>query len=131
MNRELLRQKLREKINNKKSNRNQPNLKQLKKTKEEYNNLLKDQRVTPEMLNLYTNAFSKYTNNKIPKPNEILDNCKKYKDEYSKYVLNIIKNAKEEKLGITEIKLLLNNEYSEYLTHMLGIPKIPDFLNKL
>ena len=131
MNRELLRQKLREKINNKKSNRNQPNLKQLKKTKEEYNNLLKDQRVTPEMLNLYTNAFRKYTNNKIPKPNEILDNCEKYKDEYGKYILNIIKNAKEEKLGIAEIKLLLNNEYSEYLTHMLGIPKFPDFLNKL
>jgi hypothetical protein len=131
MNRELLRQKLREKINNKKSNRNQPNLKQLKKTKEEYNNLLKDQRVTPEMLNLYTNAFRKYTNNKIPKPNEILDNCEKYKDEYGKYILNIIKNAKEEKLGIAEIKLLLNNEYSEYLTHMLGIPKLPDFLNKL
>jgi hypothetical protein len=114
MNRELLRQKLREKINNKKSGRMLPNLKQLKKTKEEYSNLLKDPRVTSEMLNLYNNATTKYTNNKIPKPNEILDNPDKYKEETKKYYLKTREiQAEKKKKWISENR----EKYNSYWTN--------------
>jgi hypothetical protein len=128
MNREILRQKLHDKMNQKKMIRMKPNAKQIKKMKEDYSDLLKDNRLTPRMLELYRNALFKYPNNNIPKPNEILDNPDKYKKEYGEYVLEIIKKAQEKQLGISAIKLLFNNEYTEYLTHILNIPKLPDFL---
>jgi hypothetical protein len=128
MNREILRQKLHEKMNQKKMIRMKPNAKQIKKMKEDYSDLLKDNRLTPHMLELYRNALFKYPNNNIPKPNEILDDPDKYKKEYGKYVLEIINKAQEKQLGVSAIKLLFNNEYTEYLSHILNIPKLPDFL---
>jgi hypothetical protein len=128
MNREILRQKLHDKMNQKKMIRMKPNAKQIKKMKEDYSDLLKDNRLTPRMLELYRNALFKYPNNNIPKPNEILDNPDKYKKEYGEYVLEIIKKAQEKQLGVSAIKLLFNNEYTEYLSHILNIPKLPDFL---
>jgi hypothetical protein len=128
MNREILRHKLQEKLNQKKMYRLKPNNKQLKKMKEDYSNLLKDNRITQYMLELFKNALIKYPNNKIPKPNEILDNPDHYKQEYGKYVLEIIKKAQDNKVGLSSIKLLFDNEYTEYLTHVLNIPKLPDFL---
>lgn len=128
MDRELLRQKLHEKMNQKKTGRMKPNAKQIKKMKEDYSDLLKDIRLTPRMLELYKDALFKYPNNNVPKPNEILDNSDKYKKEYGKYVLEIIKKAQEKQLGVTAIKKLFDNEYTEYLTHILKIQKLPDFL---
>jgi hypothetical protein len=129
MNRELLKQKLRESMSKKKMSRSRPNAKKIKKMKEEYGDLLKDlkdQRLTPHMLELYKNALFKYPN--ISKPNEILDNPNKYKKEYGDYVLEIIKESKEKTLNKTAVKALFDNEYTEYLTHMLNIPAVPDFL---
>lgn len=128
MNRELLKQKLHDKMKQKKTLRNTPNAKEIKKMKENVNDLLKDKRLTNKMLEYYKNALLKYPNNNISKPNEILDNPEKYKKEYGKYVLEIIKKAKEKNLNISAIKSLLDNEYTEYITHVLEIPKLPDFL---
>jgi hypothetical protein len=128
MNRELLKQKLHDKMKQKKISRIKPNSKQIKKLKEDYSDILNDKRLTPYILELYKNVLFKYQNNNISKPNEILDNPEKYKKEYGKYVLEIITKAKEQKLGIPAIKSLLDNEYTEYLTHILNIPKLPDFL---
>jgi hypothetical protein len=128
MNRDLLKQKLHDKMKQKKLSRNTPNAKQIKKIKEDVNDILKDKRLTTTMLELYKNALLKYPNNNISKPNEILDNPEKYKKEYGKYVFEIIKKAKEKNLNISDIKSLLDNEYTEYITHILQIPKLPDFL---
>jgi hypothetical protein len=128
MNRDLLKQRLHDKMKQKKISRTRPNAKQIKKMKEEYSDILNDKRLTATMLDLYKNALLKYPKNNIPKPNEILDNPEKYKKEYGKYVLEIIKKAKENKLDIVAIKALFDNEYTEYLTHILNIPKLPDFL---
>lgn len=128
MNRELLKQKLHDKMKQKQITRIRPNSKQIKKMKEEYSDILKDKRLTPIMLELYKNALFKYPNNNIPKPNEILDNPEKYKKEYGEYVLEIINKSKENKLDISAIKSLFDNEYTEYLTHILNIPKLPNFL---
>ena len=128
MNRELLKQKLHDKMKQKKTLRNTPNAKQIKKMKENFSDLLKDKRLTNTMLEFYKNALLKYPNNNISKPNEILDNPEKYKKEYGKYVFEIIKKAKEKNLNISDIKSLLDNEYTEYITHILQIPKLPDFL---
>ncbi len=128
MNRELLKQKLHDKMKQKKISRIKPNAKQIKKLKEDYSDILNDKRLTPYILELYKNVLFKYPNNNISKPNEILDNPEKYKKEYGKYVLEIIKEAKEKNLGIPAIKSLFDNEYTEYLTHILNIPKLPDFL---
>jgi len=128
MNRELLKQKLHDRMKQKKMSRVKPKSKEVKKMKEEYSDLLKDNRLTPCMLELYRNALFKYPNNNIPKPNEILDNPEKHKKEYGKYVLEIINKSKEKQLDISAIKLLFDNEYTEYLTHILNIPKLPDFL---
>jgi len=112
----------------KKISRTTPNAKQIKKMKEDISDLLKDKRLTSTMLELYKNALFKYPNNNISKPNEILDNPDKYKKEYGKYVFEIIKKAKEKNLNISAIKSLFDNEYTEYITHVLNIPKLPDFL---
>jgi hypothetical protein len=128
MNRELLKQKLHDKMKQKRITRTKPNAKQIKKMKEDYSDILKDIRLTPTMLELYKNALFKYPNNNIPLPNKILDNPEKYKKEYGKYVLEIINKSKENKLNIPAIKALFDNEYTEYLTHILNIPKLPDFL---
>jgi hypothetical protein len=128
MNRELLKQKLHDKMKQKKMSRTIPNAKQIKKMKEEVDDMQKDKRLTNKMLQLYKNALFKYPNNNIPKPNEILDNPDKYKKEYGKYVFEIIKEAKEKNLNIPAIKSLLDNEYTEYITNLLEIPKLPDFL---
>jgi hypothetical protein len=128
MNRELLKKKLHDKMKQKRISRTTPNAKQMKKMKQDFSDLLKDERITSTMLELYKNALFKYPNNNISKPNEILDDPEKYKKEYGKYVLEIIKKAKEKNLNISAIKLLFDNEYTEYITHVLNIPKLPDFL---
>ena len=128
MNRELLKKKLHDKMKQKKTLRNTPNAKEIKKMKENVSDLLKDKRLTNTMLEFYKNALLKYPNNNISKPNEILDNPEKYKKEYGKYVFEIIKKAKEKNLNISAIKSLLDNEYTDYITHILQIPKLPDFL---
>jgi hypothetical protein len=128
MNRELLKQKLHDRMNQKRITRTRPNAKQIKKMKEEYSDILNDKRLTPTMLELYRNVLFKYPKNNISKPNEILDNPEKYKKEYGKYVLEIIKKTKDNNLDIPTIKSLFDNEYTEYLTHILNIPKLPDFL---
>jgi hypothetical protein len=128
MNRELLKQKLHDKMKQKQITRTRPNAKQIKKMKEDCGDILKDRRLTATMLELYKNALFKYPNNNIPKPNEILDNPEKYKKEYGKYVLEIINKSKENILDKPAIKALFDNEYTEYLTHVLNIPKLPNFL---
>jgi hypothetical protein len=105
-----------------------PKNKEINKMKEEHNDLLKDSRITIRMLELYSSALLKYPNNNIPKPNEILDDIDKYKKVYSNYILEIINESKKYNLGINATKLLFDNEYTNYLTHILNIPKMPNFL---
>ena len=128
MNREILRQKLHDKMNQKKLSRMKPKNKVINKMKEEHDELLKDKRITIRMLELYSSALLKYPNNNIPKPNEILDDPDKYKKIYSNYILEIINESKKYNLGINATKLLFDNEYTNYLTHVLNIPKMPNFL---
>jgi hypothetical protein len=128
MNREILRQKLHDRLNHKKQSRMTPKNKEINKMKEEHNELLKDKRITIRMLELYSSALLKYPNNNIPKPNEILDDIDKYKKVYSNYILEIINESKKYNLGINATKLLFDNEYTNYLTHILNIPKMPNFL---
>jgi hypothetical protein len=128
MNREILRQKLHDKMNQKKLSRMKPKNKEINKMKEEHADLLKDNRITIRMLELYSSALLKYPNNNIPKPNEILDDIDKYKKVYSNYILEIINESKKYNLGINATKLLFDNEYTNYLTHILNIPKMPNFL---
>ena len=128
MNREILRQKLNDRLNHKKQSRMTPKNKEINKMKEEHNELLKDKRITIRMLELYSSALLKYPNNNIPKPNEILDDIDKYKKVYSNYILEIINESKKYNLGINSTKLLFDNEYTNYLTHILNIPKMPNFL---
>jgi hypothetical protein len=128
MNREILRQKLHDKLNHKKLSRMKPKNKEINKMKEEHADLLKDNRITIRMLELYSSALLKYPNNNIPKPNEILDDIDKYKKVYSNYILEIINESKKYNLGINATKLLFDNEYTNYLTHILNIPKMPNFL---
>lgn len=128
MNREILRQKLHDRLNHKKQSRMTPKNKEINKMKEEHNELLKDKRITIRMLELYSSALLKYPNNNIPKPNEILDDPDKYKKVYSNYILEIINESKKYNLGINATKLLFDNEYTNYLTHILNIPKMPNFL---
>jgi hypothetical protein len=111
MNREILRQKLHDKMNQKKLSRMKPKNKEINKMKEKYSDLLKDNRITIHMLELYSSALLKYPNNNIPKPNEILDDPDKYKKVYSNYILEIINKSKEHNLGINSTKLLFDNEF--------------------
>ena len=128
MNREILRKKLHDKLYLKQLSRMKPKNKEINKIKEEHNDLLKDCRISIRMLELYSSALLKYPNNNIPKPNEILDDPDKYKKVYSNYILEIINKSKEHKLGVNATKLLFDNEYTNYLTHVLNIQKMPNFL---
>lgn len=128
--REVLRQKLQQKIKAKRCNI--PSPKDINKLKKEYkkevNGLKNDSRITEDMLSKYRSAITDFPDTKIGNPKQILDDPEKYKKEYGKYVFEIIKMAKEKKWGITTIKTMLQNSYTSYITYVLGIDNLPEFI---
>lgn len=83
----------------------------------------KDKRVTDEMALLYQKVLVKMPLPNIPNPQDMLDDMDKYKTEYYKYLLNIIR---DDKMDPYSKDMLLNNVYTEYMSYMTKIPvKIP------
>lgn len=128
--REELRKKLRQKINEKKQK--QPTRQEIHKIKKdinrEYREVKQDERVTLEMIDLFGQAMKDFPNLNMPNPKVVLDNDMKYKEEYGKYVLNIMQKAREENWNVDLVKSMLNNSYTKYMTHMLNLPGLPTFV---
>lgn len=128
--REELRRKLREKINEKKQK--QPSRQEIERMKKdinkEFREVTQDSRVKEEMIALYTDAMREFPKSNMPNPKIVLDNESKYRDEYGKYVLNIMQKAKAESWDINVVKSMLNNSYTKYMTHMLNLPTLPSFV---
>lgn len=129
--REELRRKLRQKINEKRQK--QPSRQEIHRMKKdinkEFKEVMSDPRVTEEMLNLYTDAMREFPKSNMPNPKTVLDDPDKYKQEYGKYVLNIMEQAKKESWGLDVVKSMLSNSYTKYMTHVLELPKIPSFMD--
>lgn len=127
--REELLFKLRNKINNKRNNNDAKNPQHMAKMSKEFkkkvNEINKDERITSEMLNRYQKAIVEFPNNNIVNPKCILDNYDKYKKEYDNYILTSIKTAKTKGLGINSIRSMIDNSYTQYMTHVLDIPQLP------
>lgn len=128
--REELRQKLRSKINEKRQK--QPSKQEIQRIKKdiakEYNEVMKDDRIKPEMISLYTDAMRAFPKANMPNPKVILDDAEHYKKEYGKYVLNIMTQAKTNGWGVEKIKDMLNNTYTRYMTNVLDLPSLPSFV---
>lgn len=128
--REELRRKLRQKINDKRQK--QPSRQEIQRIKKEinkeYRDVIQDERVTNVMVDLYGDAIRQFPKSNIPNPKVVLDNQEQYKKEYGKYVLNIVQQAKENNLDIEVVKSMLNNSYTRYMTHTLGLPPLPSFI---
>jgi hypothetical protein len=128
--REELRKKLRQKINEKKQK--QPTRQEIQRIKKdinrEYRQVTQDERVTSEMIDLFSQAMKDFPNLNMPNPKIVLDNDAKYKEEYGKYVLNIMQKAREENWNVDIVKSMLNNSYTKYMTHMLNLPELPTFI---
>ena len=107
--RDLLRQKLRDKIKNKRA----PALNQrqfLKQQKQENKELAKDPRVSKEMINAYFRA--KITINKdVPNPVQVLDNKSKYVDEVFQHLLNLSQKCPDRE----KLMQVMNNDYINYI----------------
>jgi hypothetical protein len=103
-----LRKNLREKIKNlRSSNINQKNLKHYK---QENKTLLKDKRVTKEMISFYYKAKSIIKKN-VPNPIEILDNKNKYIDEIFQHLLNLSQKCESK----DKLLQVMNNDYINYI----------------
>ena len=123
--REELKQKLRNKIKDKKNNTNLNNIQQLQK---EAKQEMQDSGISMQLLNKYRTAITTFKNVKIATPFEVLANKDTYLKEYSNYVLIAIKEAKENKYNIETIKRMLTNSYTDYMTSMLNLPLLPSWL---
>ena len=101
---------LRKKLRNKIKNFRKPNQNEFNKHDLEYNFLIKDIRVTKQMIYSYFRA-SALINKNISNPIEILDNKNKYIDEIFQHLLNLSQKC-ESKEKLLEV---MNNDYINYI----------------
>lgn len=73
----------------------------------------KDNRIDKQMVKLYTKIHWDYPLNDIPSPIEILNNEKKHRLYFYKYITKAMKEDNESQ------KMLLDNSYVEYMTYIL------------
>jgi len=116
--REQLKQKLHDKINQNKQLNNRPSErmkhkleKDAKKEKKEVDN---DPRVTHNMKHYFIKALRTYEGLDLANPVEILNNPDKYKLDYYKFSIELLKNNNND-------PNILNNPYCEYMKEVLGL----------
>ena len=121
--RDLLKQKLYNKIKEKKAS-----TKNLQKIKDDYQKEAEELGISMAMLNKYKEAITAYRTTIIGNPIQILSDVTKYKEEYNNYVKIVIKESQENNLGIESMKKMLSNSYTNYMTCILGLPLLPSFI---
>ena len=116
--REELKQKLKDRINQNKQINNKPShkLKQklekdAKKEKQEVDN---DPRVTHNMKHYFIKALRTYEGLDLANPVEILNNPEKYKLDYYKFSIDLLKKNNGD-------SSVLNNPYCDYMKEVLGL----------
>jgi len=85
--------------------------------------LLENNRVTPEQIRLYTKAKHALKDVNVENPMYVLDNVDLMKLRYEFYNESILDVIRKNDDSLTEesAQKLLNNEYTIYLKHMLNI----------
>lgn len=122
---DVLRAKLKNKINARSQMRNMQSKKEISDQVDEIKQMLKHPKMTEDILKLYADAIAYNPKQNIPKPIDILDNTDVYKSEYYKYILEFLSQIKEKKMGINEFNKLLDNPYSIYMSTCIGCPLNP------
>lgn len=116
--RDILKQKLQQKINKQKQEREKPSpieVKRLEKdAKKEKKEVDSDPRVTDTMRNLFIRALRSYEGIDLANPVEILNNSDTYKLDYYTFSINLMKKNNND-------PNILNNPYCDYMKHVLGL----------
>lgn len=116
--RDILKQKLQQKINKQKQEREKPSPQEVKKlekdAKKEKKEVDTDPRVTDRMRNLFIRALRSYEGLDLANPVEILNNPDKYKLEYYKFTIELMKKNNND-------HTILNNPYCDYMKDVLGL----------
>lgn len=109
---ELLRLKLQAKINEKKYKKQSEQL-----VKKEMKKLTKNKNVSTEMINKYIKVSQKFPNSEIKNPMDILSNLDECQIDFLDYMNNIL----QQQISPYDKQMLLQNEYTEYMSLMTGI----------
>jgi hypothetical protein len=116
--RDVLKEKLRERINAEKNNREKPSQqmkqkleKDAKKEKKEVDN---DPRVTPKMKILFVQALQTYKGLDLENPCDILNNADEYKLKYYNFSIKLLKDNNNN-------SKVLDNPYCNYMKEVLGL----------
>ena len=118
---EINKQKLRDKLNECKSKRYQLRerkqyMKQEKHKKSNLqSNMAVDSRINQKMIDCYKNAKNKF-GDMLPNPQQILDNKQEHIQKFIQYVSMMIQKSNNEE----EMYKMLDNEYSEYIGTVTG-----------
>ena len=154
MNREELKQKLREKLHGFKNKRTSNNSKDTTNTYEQTNNinnmpikqkkklmadakkeiakLKEDTRITPHIKELYSSVVKEFNKIKIPSPIELLNNPELAKQKFKEYLVDLIESCKKNNIQKEIfIELYLNSTYTKYHVELLGREVVPEKLRDL
>jgi hypothetical protein len=103
--------------------------KMMNEARHEIQNLQKDDRVTPRMIELYKKTCNEYKQVTIPSPLEMLNNQEEARSKLREYYGTLINNCKE--MNISREKFVsdyLNSSYTKYHIEVLGIDCVPEKL---
>jgi len=92
--------------------------------------MFKHPKMSNHLLTAYCKAIEYNPAKQLPNPVEIFNNEEKYKIEYYQYILQIIKNLKEENKDSKQLNKILDNPYSYYMSQCLHIPINPFYKKK-
>ena len=96
------------------------------KAQDEMRRITTDERVTRSMVEAYLAAINKFPDSKIPNPIELLDDPTKAREMYDSVVYTLMQQCKQGGIEDAEaVRGILNNEYTRYLSLVLGIPAVP------
>ena len=127
MNREELRQKLRNKINKSRNERKSKRGKDENIIKTEMN----DSRITEIMINSYNELRSNFPNLNIKTPSQLLDNLEETTNEFKLYIMEMLKLGKTNNIEPDQLKNSLDNLYTRYIISVCGIQIVPEKLQFL
>jgi hypothetical protein len=82
---------------------------------------INDMRVTDKMIELFKAAMIAIKSKYVKNPHYILDNMDEMKKSFYEYMIDVLSN--KELCGIQK-KVMLENEYTRYMSHMTGIEVI-------
>ena len=129
-NKEMIRKKLKDAINMKSQLRSLPSRKDIAEQTTELKKMMKHPKMTQEILKLYGEAIAYDPKTVIPKPLDIFADVEKHRALYYQYILNIIKEMKENNTHIIHLGMLLENPYARYMSKCIGCPLNPFEKNK-